>query len=106
MGSPGRPRQLEFAGRVQDRGQQHRERELWRFAEDPLQSLAECRSVHDSLKPQKNLSEELKRKIPKDQGSLRIVCTPTNQVGKTLQFKRIVDRTGIGQLLPMACIYI
>lgn len=43
------------------------------------------------------MSEELKGKIPKAHPSLGIVCVPTNQSGKTLQFKR----TGVGKLLPM-----
>lgn len=81
-------------------GDSNTERELWRFTEDPLQSLAECRSVHDSLKPQKNLYEELKRKIPKDQGSLGIVCTPTNQLGKTLQFKGQQIEQGLANYCP------
>ena len=65
MGSPVRPRQRTRQDRTRDRtGDSNTKRELQRFAKDPFQSLAEYGSVHDSLKAQKNLSEELTRKIP------------------------------------------
>lgn len=118
MGRPGRPGQLEFTGQTtgQERaggggreregrgereGREHtaRESKLRKCADDPLQSLDEWESVLGNLRPGKkiNVSKELKGKISKALPSLGIVCVPTNQSEKILQFKR----AGAGKLLPM-----
>lgn len=83
-----------------ERGGEHtsRKSKLRKCADDPLQSLDEWESVLGNLRPgEKNASKELKGKISKALPSLGIVCVPTNQSEKILQFKR----AGAGKLLPM-----